>query len=145
MHKNETAYPVLGVPETYITISNRSSRRKRQIDDYPAGIIRLANATLYCLSYPTSPYDFQILPCASEENIATDDESITTNELGQNLIFLPNGNIMVEREQHCMHAWGLTEAIALNHFSQNSDDITFTADTWILTEKIQNQQLTPLK
>ena len=77
--------------------------------------------------------------------MATDDESITTNELGQNMIFLPNGNIMVEREQHCMHAWGLTEAIALNQCSQNSDDITFTADTWILTEKIQNQQLTPLK
>ena len=68
--------------------------------------------------------------------MATDDESITTNELGQNMIFLPNGNIMVEREQHCMHAWGLTEAIALNQCSQNSEDITFTADTWILTEKI---------
>ena len=66
---NETAYPVLGVPETYITISNRSSRRKRQIDDYPTGIIRLANATLYCISYPQNPYDFQVLPCATADNI----------------------------------------------------------------------------
>ena len=80
---NETAYPVLGVPETYITISNRSSRRKRDTDDYPAGVIRLANATLYCISYPQNPYDFQVLPCATADNMATDDESITTNEIGQ--------------------------------------------------------------
>ena len=143
---NETAYPVLGVPETYITISNRSSRRKRETDDYPAGVIRLANATLYCISYPQNPYDFQVLPCATADNMATDDESITTNEMGQYMIFLPNGNIMVEKEQYCMHTWGLEGiAIAVNQCSQNDEDITFTADTWILTEKFQNQQLTPLK
>ena len=143
---NETAYPVLGVPETYITISNRSSRRKRETDDYPAGVIRLANATLYCISYPQNPYDFQVLPCATADNMATDDESITTNEMGQYMIFLPNGNIMVEKEQYCMHTWGLEGiAIAVNQCSQNDEDITFTADTWILTEKLQNQQLTPLK
>ena len=143
---NETAYPVLGVPETYITISNRSSRRKRETDDYPAGVIRLANATLYCISYPQNPYDFQVLPCATADNMATDDERTTTNEIGQYMIFLPNGNIMVEKEQYCMHTWGLEGiAIAVNQCSQNDEDITFTADTWILTEKFQNQQLTPLK
>ena len=37
---NETAYPILGIPETYITISNHSSRRKRQTEELPTGIIR---------------------------------------------------------------------------------------------------------
>ena len=78
-------------------------------------------------------------------NMATDDESITANEIGQYVIFLPNGNIMVEKEQYCMHTWGLTEAIALNQCNDNNDHNTFNADTRILTEKFQNQQLTPLK
>ena len=74
-----------------------------------------------------------------------DDESITTNEIGQNMIFLPNGNIIVTKEQHCIHPWGTTNSISVNQCSQNNGEITFTSDTWILTEKIQNQQLSPLK
>ncbi len=145
MCTNETAYPILGVPETYITISNRSSHRKRQIDDYPTGIIRLANATLYFLSYPTNQYDFHVLPCATADNMATDDESPTTNEIGKNMIFLPK-NIMVTKNQHCIHKWGTENSISVNHCSSNEDDITYSADTYrILTENFINQQLTPLK
>jgi hypothetical protein len=61
------------------------------------------------------------------------------------MIFLPNGNIMVTKEQHCIHAWGTTNSISVNHCSNNEDDITYTANTWILTEIIKKQQLTTLK
>jgi hypothetical protein len=46
---NETVYPVLGVPDTYVTIGKRSSRQTRHINKDPTGIMRLANATQYCI------------------------------------------------------------------------------------------------
>ena len=47
---NTSAFPIMGIPDTYIEISNHSSRSKRSVVDIPTGIIRLAQNPKICLT-----------------------------------------------------------------------------------------------
>jgi hypothetical protein len=141
---NETAYPVSGVPDTYIKISNHPSRNKRHSNENPTGIMRLANATQYCISLPIlqDVTTFHSLTCGTSDNMETEDEFHTTTERGQNMILFTTGIIMMTNEQHCIHAWN-------NNFisveSCAGGDPYFEIDTWILTANITQNNFAPLK
>ena len=141
---NETAYPVSGVPDTYIKISNHPSRKKRHSSENPTGIMRLANATQYCISLPIlqDVTTFHSLTCGTSDNMETEDEFHTTTERGQNMILFTTGIIMMTNEQHCIHAWN-------NNFisveSCAGGDPYFEIDTWILTANITQNNFAPLK
>jgi hypothetical protein len=100
---NDTLLTVIGVPDTFVQLVNPKVRGKRSMNDVPTGIIRLANHTKYCLSYPKLDIyiNVKILSCATEDNIETSDGYLSTIERCQNFQFLESGLILLTG--HILH------------------------------------------
>ena len=143
---NGTFFTVTGVPDTYIKFTQPIARGKRSMNDIPTGIIRLANTTKYCLSYPKLDIaiNVNILLCATEENIETSDEYLSSVERGQNFQFLESGLIFLTEETYCIHSWDDNQ-IAANSCNGGRSDTGYDTDTWMITDDPSHHDLTPIK
>ena len=116
--------------------------KRSTANDIPTGILRLAAATQYCLSYPKVEFKIHVnvLLCYTDDNIKTDDEYSSTIERGQNFQFLDSEIILITGSDYCLHAWDKS-SIAGNLCNQGLVDTGFDVDTWMITDDPTNKQL----
>ncbi|KAI9549422.1 hypothetical protein GHT06_007354 [Daphnia sinensis] len=141
---NDTVYPVIGLPDTFINVEEVTKRQKRDVSNEYMGFLISASNANHCLAYLPRSGKFTVPPCAFNNQLTAEGQYLKAEKAGQNFKFLPNGFIVNTLFGSCLQQFSSNNT-GIKTCMDQEETFIYRTDAWILNPNPIETDLVPFQ